>query len=146
MEGFKYKKSFGQNFINNSKIINNIISCSNIKDNSLVIEIGPGSGNLTRELSKVSNYVLAYEIDERLEEILDENLVDCDNVTVVYEDFLKSDLASDISKYEYMTEEAGIRRGLLGPFWRSHEMRVRGWLEDYFQIVHDSLFEAMVIS
>ena len=59
MEGFKYKKSFGQNFINNSKIINNIISCSNIKDNSLVIEIGPGSGNLTRELSKVSKYVLA---------------------------------------------------------------------------------------
>jgi len=101
MEGFHFKKSFGQNFINNSQIINNIIKCTNIKENSLVIEIGPGSGNLTKELSKVSKNVLAYEIDDRLEDILDERLIDCNNVTIVYKDFLKSDLVNDICKYEY---------------------------------------------
>ena len=101
MEGFSFKKSFGQNFINDSNIINKIVNCSNIKENSLVVEIGPGSGNLTKELSKVSKYVLAYEIDERLEDILDENLVGCDNVTILFEDFLKSDLVNDIKEYSY---------------------------------------------
>ena len=93
MEDFNFKKSFGQNFINDKNIIYKIIECSNIKDNSLVIEIGPGSGNLTKELSKVSKNVLAYEIDDRLEEILDEKLVGCENVTII--------LAKDIKEYDY---------------------------------------------
>ena len=101
MEDFNYKKSYGQNFINDKNIIYKIIDCSNIKDNSLVIEIGPGSGNLTKELSKVSKNVLAYEIDDRLEDILDEKLVGCDNVTIIFQDFLQSDLANDIKEYEY---------------------------------------------
>ena len=101
MEGFNFKKSFGQNFINDHNIINKIINCSDIKENSLVIEIGPGSGNLTRELAKVSKYVLAYEIDDRLEDILDENLVNYDNVKILFEDFLKSDLGNDIKGYDY---------------------------------------------
>ena len=53
MEDFNFKKSFGQNFINDKNVIYKIIDCSDIKENSLVIEIGPGSGNLTKELSKV---------------------------------------------------------------------------------------------
>ena len=101
MEDFNFKKSFGQNFINDKNIIYKIIECSNIKDNSLVIEIGPGSGNLTKELSRVSKNVLAYEIDERLEEILDEKLVGCDNVTVIFQDFLQSDIENDIKEYNY---------------------------------------------
>ena len=101
MEDFNYKKSFGQNFINDKNIIYKIIDCSNIKENSLVIEIGPGSGNLTKELSKVSKYVLAYEIDDRLEDILDEKLVGCDNVTIIFQDFLQSDLMKDIKDYDY---------------------------------------------
>jgi len=101
MEDFNYKKSFGQNFINDKNIIYKIIDCSNIKENSLVIEIGPGSGNLTKELSKVSKYVLAYEIDDRLEDILDEKLVGCDNVTIIFQDFLQSDIMKDIKDYDY---------------------------------------------
>lgn len=101
MEDFNFKKSFGQNFIKDKNVINRIIECSDIKDNSLVIEIGPGSGNLTKELSKVSKNVLAYEIDDRLEEILDENLVGCDNVKIIFQDFLQSDLTKDIRDYNY---------------------------------------------
>lgn len=101
MQDFNYKKSFGQNFINDKNIVHKIIDCSNIKENSLVVEIGPGSGNLTRELSKVSKNVLAYEIDDRLEEILDENLVGCTNVTIIFQDFLQSDIIEDVKNYEY---------------------------------------------
>ena len=101
MEDFNFKKSFGQNFINDKNIINKIIECSDIKDNSLVIEIGPGSGNLTRELSRVATNVLAYEIDDRLEDILDEKLVGCTNVTIIFQDFLQCDIENDIKDYEY---------------------------------------------
>ena len=101
MEDFKFKKSFGQNFINDRNIINKIIECSDIKDNSLVIEIGPGSGNLTKELSNKATNVLAYEIDDRLEDILDENLVGCNNVTILFQDFLQSNINDDIKDYNY---------------------------------------------
>ena len=101
MEDFKFKKSFGQNFINDKNIINKIIECSDIKENSLVIEIGPGSGNLTKELSRVARNVLAYEIDERLEDILDENLLGCNNVKILFQDFLQADLNNDIKEYNY---------------------------------------------
>ena len=101
MEDFKFKKSFGQNFINDKNIINKIIECSDIKENSLVIEIGPGSGNLTKELSMVAKNVLAYEIDERLEDILDENLLGCNNVKILFQDFLQADLNNDIKEYNY---------------------------------------------
>ena len=101
MEDFRFKKSFGQNFINDKNIINKIIECSDIKENSLVIEIGPGSGNLTKELSRVARNVLAYEIDERLEDILDENLLGCNNVKILFQDFLQADLNSDIKEYNY---------------------------------------------
>ena len=101
MEDFNFKKSFGQNFINDKNVIYKIIDCSDIKENSLVIEIGPGSGNLTKELSKVSKNVLAYEIDDRLEDILDEKLVGCTNVTIIFQDFLQCDIENDIKDYEY---------------------------------------------
>ena len=101
MENFKFKKSYGQNFLKDNNIIMNIVKNTNIKDNSLVIEIGPGSGNLTNVLSKYAKNVLSYEIDTQLEEILDENLKDCDNVDIIFDDFLKRDIKVDIQKYDY---------------------------------------------
>ena len=101
MEDFKFKKAYGQNFIHDENIIKNIVSESRIKDNSLVIEIGPGSGVLTKELSKVAKNVLAYEIDTRLEEILDENLKDSHNVDIIFDDFLERNLIDDINNYSF---------------------------------------------
>ena len=98
---FNYKKSYGQNFINSKKIIHDIVEKSNILPNSLVIEIGPGSGSLTKELSLVAKNVIAYEIDTRLEDILDENLIDCHNVKIIYNDFLQCNIADDIKEYTY---------------------------------------------
>ncbi len=101
MEDFKFKKSFGQNFLNDKNIIKSIVSKTNIKDNSLVIEVGPGAGVLTSELAKTAKHVLAYEIDTRLEEILDENLKDFNNISIIYDDFLNRDISEDIKDYKY---------------------------------------------
>ena len=101
MENFKFKKSFGQNFLQDENVIKDIVSKTNILPNSLVIEVGPGSGALTLELAKVAKNVLSYEIDTRLEETLDENLRDYHNVEIIYDDFLIRDIYNDIKNYEY---------------------------------------------
>ena len=98
---FNFKKSLGQNFLQDKNILENIVKVSNIKSNSLVIEIGPGSGNLTKEIAKVADYVLCYEIDNRLEEILDENLYQYNNINIIYDDFLKRDIEEDIKQYQF---------------------------------------------
>ena len=98
---FNLKKSLGQNFLQDNNILNNIVNASNIKPNSLVIEVGPGSGNLTKKIASVADFVLCYEIDTRLEEILTEELYEFNNIEIIYDDFLKRDIKSDIEVYQY---------------------------------------------
>ncbi len=99
--GFHLKKMFGQNFIVDENIIDAIIRKADIKDNTLVIEIGPGAGSLTNKLSLVAKQVLCYEIDHSLDCVLDTVLEDCSNVDIIYQDFLKSNVKEDIGKYSY---------------------------------------------
>lgn len=101
MENFKFKKSFGQNFLQDKNVIINIVEKTNISENSLVIEVGPGSGALTKELAKVAKHVLSYEIDTRLEDTLDENLKEFNNIEIIYDDFLNRDIKEDIKEYNY---------------------------------------------
>lgn len=96
---FNFKKKYGQNFIVDKNIIHSIIKKSEIDDETLVIEIGPGAGSLTSELGKYAKNVIAYEIDETLKPILEKNITP--NTEVIYEDFLKRDIAEDIKKYNY---------------------------------------------
>lgn len=96
-----FKKKFGQNFITDTKIIDKIIDMAAIENDSLIIEIGPGSGMLTKAISKKANHVLAYEIDKDLREFLTNNLSDCINVDIIWDDFLKRDIIMDIKKYDY---------------------------------------------
>ena len=98
---FNFKKSFGQNFIIDENIINNIISKSGVDKDTLVLEIGPGAGSLTYKLAIESKNVLCYEIDTKLSNILETNLIGLDNVEIIYKDFLKADVLSDIKKYDY---------------------------------------------
>lgn len=98
---FNLKKMFGQNFIIDENIINNIISSANIDKDTLVIEIGPGAGSLTYKLSQYSKNVLCYEIDTTLKELLEDNLKDCNNVDIIFKDFLKANVLEDIKKYSY---------------------------------------------
>ena len=98
---FNLKKMFGQNFIIDENIINNIINSADINKDTLVIEIGPGAGSLTYKLSMYAKDVLCYEIDTTLKELLEDNLKDCENVNIIFKDFLKANVLEDIKKYDY---------------------------------------------
>ena len=99
--GFDFKKNFGQNFIIDNNIIKNIVTKSQIKDNSLIIEIGPGAGSLTGELGLKARQVVCFEVDTNLKPILDETLKDFNNIDIFYEDFLKVDLKEILKNYNY---------------------------------------------
>ncbi len=94
--GFSFKKSFGQNFLIDGNVLNNIVSEAEITDETLVIEIGPGIGALTQYIADRAKKVLAFEIDHRLEPLLQETLEEYPNVEVVFEDFLKADIKTII--------------------------------------------------
>lgn len=96
---FVIKKKFGQNFIIDSNIINNIVNSAAIDSDTLVIEVGPGMGALTNELVKVAKNVLCYEIDTTLKPILEK--IDAPNLEIIFADFLKRNVLNDIKKYEY---------------------------------------------
>ena len=96
---FNFKKKFGQNFIIDKNIINNIVEKSNVDKDTLVIEIGPGAGSLTNILGEKAKNVIAYEIDKSLKPILEKNIHS--NTEIIYEDFLKRNVFEDIQKYEY---------------------------------------------
>ncbi len=98
---FYFKKNFGQNFIVDENIIRNIINVSDIDEDTLVIEIGPGAGSLTYFLCQAAKQVLCYEIDTRLKDILDSNLDGFTNVDIKFADFLECDVKEDLKKYNY---------------------------------------------
>ena len=74
--GFSFKKQFGQNFIADGNLLRAIAADAGVDENTTVLEIGPGAGTLTRELSACAKKVVAYEIDRTLQPILDETLAD----------------------------------------------------------------------
>lgn len=88
----KATKKYGQNFIIDSNIIRKIVDTTGIDKETCVIEIGPGIGALTEYLSYNAGFVICYEIDERLREVLNESLSECRNVEVVFQDILSVDL------------------------------------------------------
>ena len=98
--GFTFKKSFGQNFLTDTNILQKIVNTAEIDDQVNVIEIGPGIGALTEFLAERAAEVMAFEIDHRLVPILADTLRDFDNVTVVNEDILKVDLAQHIQNFK----------------------------------------------
>lgn len=98
---FKFKKKFGQNFIVDKNVIDNIVSKSLVDKDTLVIEVGPGAGSLTCGLARCAGHVMCYEIDTSLKDILSSNLRDFDNVTVRYCDFLKASVVSDLSCFNF---------------------------------------------
>lgn len=100
MEGFNFKKKYGQNFLKDKNKVKKIVDSADIKDNSLVIEVGPGGGILTTELSLKADNVLCYEIDLELKPIL-ENKFSKNNVKIIFDDFLNRNIENDIEKYNY---------------------------------------------
>lgn len=89
--GFSFKKSLGQNFLIDPDVCPAMAAAACDKDTG-VIEIGPGIGVLTAELSKTAKRVVAVELDERLKKILPITLADCKNAEIIYGDIMKMDI------------------------------------------------------
>lgn len=92
--GFSFKKSLGQNFLTEPNILRKIASTAELTKEDNVIEIGPGIGALTEHLARDAGQVLAFEIDQRLIEVLDDTMSPYTNVTIVNQDILKADVST----------------------------------------------------
>ena len=99
MKNFDYKKSLGQNFLIDKNIISKISDSINTNEDDLIIEIGPGSGALTKELVKKTSNLICFEIDQRLKEAL--SIYESEKTTIVYNDFLKIKLSDYINKVKH---------------------------------------------
>lgn len=94
------KKSLGQNFLVNDSIADRIVESVGITDDSLVVEIGAGTGILTRRLMERAHKVVAVEIDSGLVELLRRDLGSESNLTLLNEDILGLDLSRLSSQFE----------------------------------------------
>ena len=86
------KKRFGQNFLIDEDISERIVESACLTAEDTVLEIGPGTGTLTKLLAARAGRVLAVEIDESLGKTLEETLGGMEHVSVLYQDILKCDL------------------------------------------------------
>jgi len=96
---FKFSKSLGQNFLVDKNIVDHIVDGAGIGPDDLAIEIGPGMGVITSEAAQRAAKVVAVEIDKSLIPILKETLAEHDNVDVINQDILKTDVNEIIEKY-----------------------------------------------
>ena len=98
----KYKiranKSLGQNFLINSEVVENIVNCSEITNEDMVIEIGPGLGTLTKYLLDKAGKVLCVELDSKMIKILEDRFSIYDNFEIINADVLKLNLNDIISE------------------------------------------------
>lgn len=104
------KKNFGQNFLVDASVTGRM--ASTLRDDSVVIEVGPGIGSLTEELAKRAKHVRSYEIDERLIPVLEDTLKDYDNVEIVLQDILETDINKElqplVEKYKHIEFAANL--------------------------------------
>lgn len=92
------KVDLGQHFLMSKKVLERICDYANLNKNDIVYEIGAGFGNLTEEIAKRVKKVYAIEIDEKLFEILRENLSEYDNVTLILGDAVIHEIPKDCNK------------------------------------------------
>lgn len=99
MEKHVFKKKFGQNFLQDQSVLKRIYESITPTEKDLIIEIGPGSGNLTKWLKKYGSKILCYEIDTSLKETLSK--LEDDKLQVIFNDFMESNIKEDIKEIEF---------------------------------------------
>ena len=88
--GIRLRKQWGQNFLIDQNILRFIIKSAELDRNDIVLEIGAGTGSLTRLIAEKAGHVFAVEMDRKLFEIMVETLSNFDNVSAINKDILKS--------------------------------------------------------
>ncbi len=101
IKDYIFKKKFGQNFLKDENILRNIVDKSEVDKDTLVIEIGVGAAFLTYYLTEKAKYVVGYEIDESLNEIIEKQLENKNNIKILFADFLKRNVMDDIKDLDY---------------------------------------------
>lgn len=91
-------KKLGQNFLIDENVVDGIISNSNINNEDLIIEIGPGLGTLTSKLAEKAKKVICIELDSKMVNILKDRFVAYSNVEIINDDCLKVDINKLISQ------------------------------------------------
>ena len=96
-ESHKAKKKYGQNFLNDSNLSDEILNVANLDKETEVLEIGPGLGFLTEKLIENSKFLTAFEIDDDLIPFLSKKFEKKENFKLIHQDFMEADL-KDINK------------------------------------------------
>lgn len=91
---FKFAKKFGQNFLTDENLLDDIVLKSGVNESVTVVEIGAGAGTLTRAIAKRAKKVYAFEIDENLKPVLSKTLEGVDNAEVIFGDIMKTPIDS----------------------------------------------------
>lgn len=100
--GIAPKKSLGQNFLHDPAILEKIVASADIPPGGTVLEIGPGTGNLTTVLARHAARVIAVELDDRLVPLLRDRFADQPQVEVIHGDVLEVDLAARLGTSPYI--------------------------------------------
>lgn len=96
--GFRFSKSLGQNFLIDKNFVDKIVDGADISGKN-VVEVGPGIGTISYEMAKTCKKLVLIELDSSLIAILEENMSDFGNVTIINQDILKTDLKEIQDKY-----------------------------------------------
>jgi len=88
----RYKQGLGQNFLYDDDLLAALVAASGVEKDDDVLEVGPGSGSMTRHLCRAANHVLSVELDERLIPLLEAFMHDYDNFTLVQGDIMRLNL------------------------------------------------------
>ncbi len=97
--GFRFQKKYGQNFLLDVDLLDEIAAAAEVSEQDYVVEIGPGMGSLTARLARRAKKVFAIEIDPHLIPILRETLADYDNIEIINADVMKVDLREIIGGF-----------------------------------------------
>ncbi len=97
----RVSKKFGQNFLINENVFKKITRAAELSTKDIVLEIGPGIGNLTQFLAKKAKQVIAVEKDKRMIKILKETLSCYKNVKIIQADILKVNINDLIFQKKY---------------------------------------------
>lgn len=95
--GFKFSKQYGQNFLSDQNLLNQIAKTGGVNKNMPVLEIGCGAGTLTKVLCENAKYVYGYEIDKTLASVLGENLAGIENCDITFRDIMREKM-SEVEK------------------------------------------------
>ncbi len=91
---FQPRKQFGQHWLRSEKVLHRIVSAAELSKTDRILEIGPGTGNLTRLLLSLVQSVVAVEIDRDLCNLLTQKFEPVENFLLIEKDFLALDLVA----------------------------------------------------